>query len=132
MAAKFKTVTELNSKINGYFRKLAKDTEEIACEHGLANHLGITVRTLRQWYDGKCDVLEDKAGVAEAIEMAYDRLAMETQQLANKAKGRNAVGYVNFLLKQKRFGGYQDKIEQKVDTSVKIKFDNSMEESDFH
>ena len=29
-------------------------------------------------------------------------------------------------------GGYQDKIEQKVDTSVKIKFDNSMEESDFH
>lgn len=125
-------VQELKTKVNGYFRKIAKsDSDEMACEHGLAHHLGITVRQMRKWYDGKYEVKEDAEAVQDVIEKAYDRLAMEMQQLAIKQKGRNTVGYLNLVLKQKRFGGYQDKIEQKVDTTVKIVHDTSVEESDF-
>ena len=36
-----------------------------------------------------------------------------------------------FLQKQARFGGYQDKIEARTDTTVKIIHGSSMDESDF-
>lgn len=131
MAAKNFT-QELKTKVNSYFRKVTKDdTDEFACEHGLAFHLGITVRTLRLWFDGKYPDKKDAEAVQQIIEMAYDRIGMEVQQLVAKGKCRNPVGFANFVLKQKRFGAYQDKVEQKVDTTVKIVHDNSVEESDF-
>ena len=36
-----------------------------------------------------------------------------------------------FLMKQPRFGGYQDKIEAKQDIQVNVKMGNGMDASDF-
>ena len=41
------------------------------------------------------------------------------------------VSYRIFLLKQEKFGGYQDKIEAKSDLNVNVKMGKNMEESDF-
>ena len=43
----------------------------------------------------------------------------------------NAEDFVIFMLKQKRFAGYQDKIEAKTDIAVNVKMGSGMDDSDF-
>ena len=49
----------------------------------------------------------------------------------NRYSDRQMVSYRIFLLKQEKFGGYQDKIEAKSDLNVNVKMGKNMEESDF-
>ena len=61
---------------------------------------------------------------------AYTRIA---EQIASDPRysDRQMVSYRIFLLKQEKFGGYQDKIEAKSDLNVNVKMGKNMEESDF-
>ena len=97
----------------------------------------ITTLELQSWWDGNfgengCDRIAkgEEEAVQLEIRKAYDNIMFEAQQLVVE-KGTKAIGWVNFLLKQPRFGGYQDKITQKVDTTVKIVHSPTVEESDF-
>lgn len=131
------TANELHERVEAYFLRVSK-TKEVACEQGLAKHLDITTLELQSWWDGKIgeDNPSDRIarGEEEAVQIevrkAYDRIMFEAQQLVVE-KGTKAIGWVNFLLKQPRFGGYQDKVVQKTDTTVKIVHSASVEESDF-
>lgn len=85
----------------------------------------VTVKMLQNWWDGeKCPYLQD------AVQMAYLRIQgqIETDQRFQE-KGGMATKAI-FLLKQKRLGGYQDKVEQKTEAKVTIVHDTSMDESD--
>lgn len=102
-------------------------------EAGLALYLSehnkkgrtVTLTTLRAWYDGEhCAYLQD------AVQMAYLRIQnqVETDE-RYREKGMVTRGI--FLQKQTRLGGYQDKIEQKNDTTVRIVHGDSVDDSDF-
>lgn len=130
------TAADLNERVNAYFMRVQK-TKEVACEQGLAKFLDITTLELQSWWDGNFgENGSDRIakGEEEAVQLeirkAYDNIMFEAQQLVVE-KGTKAIGWVNFLLKQPRFGGYQDKITQKVDTTVKIVHSPTVEESDF-
>lgn len=130
------TANELHERVETYFMRVSK-TKEVACEQGLAQHLGIMTLELQSWWDGNfgengSDRISkgEEEAVQIEIRKAYDRIMFEAQQLVVE-KGTKAIGWVNFLLKQPRFGGYQDKITQKVDTTVKIVHSPTVEESDF-
>ena len=102
-------------------------------EAGLALYLSehnkkgrtVTLTVLRSWYDGdRCAYLQD------AVQMAYLRIQnqVETDE-RYREKGMVTRGI--FLQKQTRLGGYQDKIEQKNDTTVRIVHGDSVDDSDF-
>lgn len=86
----------------------------------------VTLVSLRSWYDGeKCPWLQ------EAVQMAYLRIQQQVESDPRyQEKGGMATRGI-FLQKQARFGGYQDKIEARTDTTVKIIHGSSMDESDF-
>lgn len=85
----------------------------------------VTLQTLRSWYDGqRCKYLQD------AVQLAYLRIQQQIESdPAYREKGM--VPRSIFLQKQPRFGGYQDKIETKQDTTVKIIHGENMDKSDF-
>lgn len=85
-----------------------------------------TLASLRKWYDD-----DDRPDLQEAVQLAYLRIQrqIETDPRYQEKGGMATRGI--FLQKQKRFGGYQDKIEQKTDTTVTIVHGASMDESDF-
>lgn len=102
-------------------------------EAGLALYLSehnekgrtVTLTTLRAWYDGeRCEYLRD------AVQIAYLRIQNEIETSAvYREKGMVTRGI--FLQKQSRLGGYQDRIEQKNDTTVRIVHGDSVDDSDF-
>ena len=86
----------------------------------------VLLNTLRAWYDGKnCQYLQD------AVQSAYLRIQnqIESDPRYYEAKGMSTKAI--FLHKQARFGGYQDKIENKNDSTVKIIFGDNMDSEDF-
>lgn len=128
----FPTVEEFQRVADGYF----DDCDErgvLYGEAGLALYLSehnrkqaaVTLTTLRRWYDGeRCPHLQD------AVQMAYLRIQNEIETSAvYREKGMVTRGI--FLQKQSRLGGYQDRIEQKNDTTVRILHGESVDESDF-
>jgi hypothetical protein len=61
---------------------------------------------------------------------AYGEMTVRyTQMLLGGNK--NMTPFVIFMLKQKRFAGYQDKIEAKTDIAVNVKMGKGMDDSDF-
>lgn len=123
-APRFETAEELQAAVDAYFDK-AEETGEIVSEQGLARHLGVTMTAMRQWYDGKrCEYLQ------ETMQFAYDRM-VETMMQLLRTCDKNMVPFVIFMLKQIRFGGYQDRIDSKPDLTVNVKMGSGMEESDF-
>lgn len=129
----FETAEEFEEAANKYFAEC--DSEGILYgEAGLAlglkkygrKHRFVSIQALRNWYDGKkCEYLQD------VVQEAYAKIQnqIETDPRYQEKGGMATKGI--FMLKQSRFGGYQDKIEQKSDTTVKIVFGENMDESDF-
>ena len=94
-------------------------------EAGLALYLGIGIATLRRYYDGTtCQDLQ------EATERAYLRIQSQLESDPTYMQ-KGMVTKAIFLMKQPRFGGYQDKIEAKQDIQVNVKMGNGMDASDF-
>jgi hypothetical protein len=120
----YETPEELKVACDKYFEKVDKDGE-VPTESGLALHLGISVVTLRHWYDG-----DYSTDLMETIRDAYNEMTVRyTQMLLTGNK--NMTPFVIFMLKQVRFAGYQDKVEAKTDIAVNVKMGSGMDESDF-
>ena len=120
----FKTAEELGDAIDRYFSQ-AQEKGEVLSEQSMALYLGISVVTLQKWYDGVACV-----DLQETVQNAYSRMAAEYMNMlttGNKAY----IPFVIFMLKQKRFAGYQDKVEAKQDIDVRVRMGQGMEESDF-
>ena len=123
-AAKFKTAEELQERLERYFSQCDEEGK-LYTEAGMAVFLGTAVSTLDDWWRGR-----RSEHLQETIRMAYTRIA---EQIASDPRysDRQMVSYRIFLLKQEKFGGYQDKIEAKSDLNVNVKMGKNMEESDF-
>ena len=79
--------------------------------------------TLDNWYNGRrCEYLQ------ETIQMAYMRMSAAAVQMAYRnPKAPMPI----FALKQKRYGGYQDKVEANAEVKVSVQMGKNMEASDF-
>ncbi len=129
----FPTEEDFNEAAARYFAECDKN-DTLYGEAGLCLGLSkynkkgrnVTLTSLRKWYDGDgCPHLQ------EAVQMAYLRIQQQVESDPRyQEKGGMATRGI-FLQKQARFGGYQDKIEARTDTTVKIIHGSSMDESDF-
>ena len=121
---KYADAQSLQKKCDEYFA-LCDAQGALYGEAGLALHLGVKQETLRKWYDGTdCPDLQDTA------QMAY--LKIQSQLESSPAyMEKGMVTKSIFLMKQPRFGGYQDKIEAKTDIAVHVKMGAAMDETDF-
>lgn len=121
---KYATAEALAAKCEEYFTT-CDDQGKLYGEAGLALYLGVVRDTLRKWYDGT-----DCPDLQETVQMAYLRIQSQAESdPAYMEKGM--VTKAIFLLKQPRFGGFQDKIEAKTDIAVNVKMGSGMDESDF-
>ena len=121
---KYATPEALQEKLYAYFRD-CDEQGKLYSEVGMALSLGVTLPCLDHWWRGdRCPELQD------TIRMAYTRIA---EQIATDPRynERQMVSYRIFLLKQEKFGGYQDRVEAKNDLTVNVKMGSNMEESDF-
>jgi hypothetical protein len=120
----YETVEELEAACAEYFEKVDKEGS-VPTEAGLALHLGVSTCCLQSWFDGT-----RRAEFQQTIVDAYGEMTVRyTQMLLSGNK--NMTPFVIFMLKQKRFAGYQDKIEAKTDIAVNVKMGSGMDESDF-
>lgn len=107
-----------------YFAR-CDSTETLYGEAGLALHLGVSLDTLRAWYDGK-----ERPELTWEIRRAY--LRIQSQLEASPAYvGKGMASKAVFLMKQPRLGGYQAAAEERQDVTVRVKLGKDMEESDF-
>ena len=121
---KYATAEALQAKCDEYFAWCDEEMK-LYGEAGLALHLGVKLDTLRKWYDGK-----DCEDYQEIVQMAYLRIQSQLEsEPAYMEKGM--VTKAIFLMKQPRFGGYQDKIEAKTDIAVNVKMGSNVDASDF-
>lgn len=129
----FPTAEEFTAAADGYFAE-CDATDTLYDEAGFCIYLSkhnakgrtVTLRTLRSWCDG-----DAAKHLQEAVELAYLRMQ---HQIATDPRYQEKGGMATkaiFLMKQKRLGGYQDKIEQKNDTTVTIVHGQTMDGSDF-
>jgi hypothetical protein len=120
----YETVEELEAACAEYFKKVDKDGA-VPSESGLALHLGVSTACLQSWFDGT-----RREEFQQTIMDAYGEMTVRyTQMLLGGNK--NMTPFVIFMLKQKRFAGYQDKIEAKTDIAVNVKMGKGMDDSDF-
>ena len=92
------------------------------------NHNGrpVAMKTLRKWYDGEaCEYLQD------AVQQAYLRIQAQIESDPRYREKGGMSSRAIFLQKQKRFGGYRDKDEVKLDTTVRVIHGDNMDASDF-
>lgn len=128
----FETAEEFRSLACGYFDRC--DEEGLLYgEAGLCLYLtehnakGRVVRLdmLRNWYDGTYS-----PHLQDAVQEAYLRIQSQIETDPRyQEKAMSAKGI--FLSKQARFGAYQDKIEQKQNTTIRIVHDAGVDASDF-
>lgn len=119
---KYATAEALQEKLDAYFAG-CEATGNVPEEFSLGVYLGVSIETLDNWYSGRrCDYLQ------ETIQMAYMRMSAAAVQMAYRnPKAPMPI----FALKQKRYGGYQDKVEAKAEVKVNVKMGENMEASDF-
>lgn len=120
----YETADELQAACCKYFEKVDK-IGEVPSESGLALHLGISLATLQHWFDG-----DYSTDLQEAVRDAYGEMTVRYLMLLQTGN-KNMTPFVIFMLKQRRFAGYQDKIEAKTDIAVNVKMGSGMDESDF-
>lgn len=121
---KYSGPLSLRRAIDRYFAE-CDEKGTLYSEAGMALSLGVTPHAMDQWYRGdRCVDLQ------EVIQTAYLRIA---EQIATDPRynERNMVSLKIFLLKQEKFGGYQDKVESRSDINVNVKMGKNMDESDF-
>lgn len=123
--ARFASADEFQAAADAYFKRCDK-LQKLYGEAGLALSLGVTLKTLRRWYDG-----ETAAYLQNAVQMAFLRIQdqIETHPAYRDKGGMTSKAI--FLLKQPRFGGYQDRVEAKQDMAVIIKHGKNMSDDDF-
>lgn len=122
--AKFENPEDLQAAIDEYFDEV-EARGEIVSEQGLALHLGVGLGTMQKWESGEnCPYLQ------ETVRGAYARMVVSYMQLLLTGN-KNMTPFVIFMLKQRRFAAYQDKIEAKTDIAVNVKMGSGMDESDF-
>lgn len=121
---KYATAEALEEKCDEYFAACDADGK-LYGEAGLALHLGVKLETLRKWYDGK-----DCADYQDTVQKAYMRIQSQLESDTTYMM-KGMVTKAIFLMKQPRFGGYQDKIEAKTDIAVNVKMGSNVDESDF-
>ena len=86
----------------------------------------VSLELLRSWYDG-----EKNDQLKPVVQNAYLRIQSQIETDPRyQEKGGMATRSI-FLQKQARFGGYQDKMEEKKDTTIRIIHGKSVDESDF-
>lgn len=119
---KYATAEELQEKIDAYFAE-CEANGDVPEEFGLGVYLGVSLMTLDNWYNGRrCEYLQD------TIQMAYMRMSAAAVQMAYRnPKAPMPI----FALKQKRYGGYQDKVEANAEVKVSVQMGKNMEASDF-
>ena len=121
---KFKSEQELQEKLTDYFDD-CDESDRLYSEQGMARYLGVSLNTLDAWWRGtKCPDLQ------VAIQKAYLRIAEQitTDERYNE---KGMVSLKIFLLKQEKYGGYQDRLEGRADLTVNVKMGSNMDESDF-
>lgn len=128
----FPTTAEFERVVAAYFAE-CDENRVLYGEAGLClaltkgNKKGrtVTVALLRKWHDGDCS-----PHLQEAAQRCYLRIQnqIETSPIYRE---KGMVPRSIFLQKQTRFGGYQDKVEEKRDTTVRIITGSGMEQSDF-
>ena len=115
---------DIGERIDMYFDTCEK-RGEVPSEAGLHRFLGISLQTLRRWFDGKASPDNQ-----EPVQNAYARMTEIYLQMLQSGN-KNMTPFVIFMLKQPRFAGYQDKIEAKTDIAVNVKMGSNVDESDF-
>ena len=122
---KYKDAAALHTRLMDYFED-CDESGKLYSEQGMALYLGVTLRALDAWWRGeRCPDLQ------EEVQLAYLRIA---EQIATDERYNDQKGMISlkiFLLKQQKFGGYQDRIEARQDISVNVKMGAGMDESDF-
>ncbi len=120
--AKYETAEELQEKLDAYFAE-CEERGDVPEEFSLGVYLGVSLMTLDNWYNGRrCEYLQ------ETIQMAYMRMSAAAVQMAYRnPKAPMPI----FALKQKRYGGYQDKVEANAEVKVSVQMGKNMEASDF-
>ena len=119
------SVKDLTAALDSYFDQCDK-TEELYSEAGIALALNVPVETLADWWEGK-----GPDGYAWPVKRAYLRLQHQIEtHPAYREKGGMATRGI-FALKQKRLGGWVDRVEAKSDITVNVKMGGGMDESDF-
>lgn len=126
--AVFETAEEFEAAANAYFDScdyIGKLYGEaglcLALSKGNRKRRTVTLATLRKWYDGEsCQYLQD------AAQRAYLRI-QEQIETDPTYREKGMVPRSIFLQKQPRLGGYQDKVETKNDSTVKIVLENGMD-----
>lgn len=121
---KYATAEALQEACDAYFAECDKGGK-LYGEAGLALRLGVKLETLRKWYDGK-----DCSDYQEIVQMAYLRIQEQLESDPTYMM-KGMVTKAIFLMKQPRFGGYQDKIEAKTDIAVNVKMGSNVDASDF-
>lgn len=120
-----KTVKELEEALDSYFDD-CDATGELYSEAGIALALEVPVETLADWWEGKGP--ED---FTWPVKRAFLRLQHQIEtHPAYREKGGMATRGI-FALKQRRLGGWVDRIEAKQDLTVNVKMGGGMDESDF-
>lgn len=119
---RFDTPEKLQALLDGYFAECERKNE-LPNEFSLGVYLGVTMQTLDQWYSGS-----RRPYLQETLQLAYMRMS---SMWMDEARLNPKFAMPIFLLKQKRFGGYQDKIEANAEVNVNVKMGAGMEASDF-
>lgn len=132
-AAIFPTAEGFRRAADRYFEEAAAGGavySEAGLCLGLSRHnpqgRAVTLRTLRSWYDGdSCRYLQ------EEVQLAYLRIQEQIDTDARYLEKSSMASRGMFLLKQPRFGGYQDKGESRQEATVRVVYGAGMDESDF-
>ena len=121
----YRTAKELEAVLDGYFADCDL-VGELYSEAGIALALNVPVETLADWWEGK-----GPDGYTWPVKRAYlRRLQLIVTHGALRVMGGMASrGF--FALKQKRLGGWVDRVEAKSDINVNVKMGGGMDESDF-
>lgn len=123
--ARFGSVVEFQTAADAYF-DACDAAGKLYGEAGLCLALGVSLDTLRRWYDGKT-----RSELREAVQMAYLRIQDQIETHPAYMDKGGMTSKAIFLLKQPRFAGYADKVEARQDLTVNIKHGKDMDSSDF-
>lgn len=129
----FATAEEFIEAADKYFDECDAE-DKLYSESGLCLGLtkynskgkNVTLRTLQSWYDGeRCEYLK------EAVQMTYLRIQEQIETDPRYMEKGGMTTKAIFLMKQKRLGARQDKLETKQDTVVHILHGDNVDASDF-
>lgn len=115
---------ELQRAVDDYFAA-CDSGGELYSEAGLALALDVPLDQLRAWYDGDPD-----DPCYHPIQMAYLRI-MRQIECGEGYRERGMASLGAMKLKQRRFGGYQDKSDGPKNLTIRVTFGPHTEETDF-